>query len=94
MSKVLRNKQEDARWTKQLGLPDRKNDRVSGNFFLLKKVISKLLNKLVTYARKNMILSSKYDFLRVSQNIYQLHNFSQIRVSLFLLGKLFHCTLP
>jgi len=59
---------------------------------LLKKDISKLLNKLGHVDVKNTIDNNKYiffmshNFLRVSRNIYQLHNFCQIRVSLFWPG--------
>jgi len=59
--------------------------------FFLRKDISKLLNKLGHIHDKNMIYIDKYsffmsqlhNFLRVSQNIYQLHNFCQIHLSHF-----------
>jgi len=53
--------------------------------FYLKKDISKLLNKL-GHIHEEHFMSQLHNFLHDSQNIYQLQNLRQMRVSLFRPG--------
>jgi len=68
-----------------------KNDRVSDNFFYWKRTFQncyKDMKKIWFILINTFFHVTIVQFLRVSQNIYQLHNFCQIRASLFWPGLL------